>query len=205
MSIFLVRHGQTAFNRDGKGLGHADLELTLEGAAQARALGARFAMCGVRRVLSSPLRRAADVARAIAEPHGLRVEEMGSLVELNVGETEGLEFAEIRRRFPEFLATWGGADGWKTRLPGGESIADIAVRLEPLVATLMTESEGDTVVVSHNFVLRTLLCSLLGLEIGAWRSFQVDLASVTCLTLRNGRIGVAYMNDRCHLGNLNLA
>lgn len=205
MTIFLVRHGETAFNRDGIGLGRQDLALTPAGQLQAAAVAARLAGSNVSRVLSSPLRRAADVAAGIAESHGLSVELSSALIELDIGETEGLELAEMRRRFPDFLSRWASPDGWREQMPGGESIEDVALRLGPLAEILRKDSLGDIVVVSHNFVLRTLLCSLLGLDTGAWRSFQVDLASVTGLTVRNGRAGVQFVNDRCHLSNLNLA
>ncbi|HNM76886.1 MAG TPA: histidine phosphatase family protein [Tepidiformaceae bacterium] len=205
MTIFLVRHGETAFNRDGIGLGRQDLALTPAGQLQAAAVAARLAGNNVSRVLSSPLRRAADVAAAVASAHSIPVELMPALIELDIGETEGLELAEMRRRFPDFLSRWASPDGWRERMPGGESIEDMALRLRPLAAVLREDSTGDVVVVSHNFVLRTLLCTLLGLDIGAWRTFQVDLASVTGLTMRHGRAGVQFVNDRCHLSNLNLA
>ena len=205
MSIFLVRHGETAFNRDGQGLGHEDVALTNTGVAQAAAVAERLSTHSIGRVLSSPLRRARTVATAIADRHGLDIEVVSALIELDVGETEGLAFPEMRQRFPEFLAAWAGPDGWRTRMPGGESIEDLAERLSPLAQLLLQDAEGDTVVVSHNFVLRTLLCSLLGVETAAWRSFQVDLASLTSLNVRNGRVGVGFVNDRCHLVNLNLA
>ncbi len=205
MSILLVRHGETAFNRDGQGLGREDVGLTEKGEAQAAALAARLSSHPIRRVLTSPLSRAARVADAIAAPHGLTVEHRDDLLELDVGETEGLGFAEMRNRFPEFLSAWAGPEGWRTRMPGGESIADLAERLKTVRDELRTDADGDTIVVSHNFVVRTLLCSMLEIEIASWRSFQIDLASVTCLNVRNGRVGVGFVNDRCHLVNLNLA
>jgi broad specificity phosphatase PhoE len=205
LSIILVRHGETAFNRDGQGLGRADLPLTQVGVAQANAIAARLEGLSVRRVVSSPLSRASEVASAIATRHGLGAERLDALIELDVGETEGLEFAEMRRRFPDFLAAWASDDGWQARMPGGESIEDLAGRLGPLVAELRMHTEGDAVIVSHNFVLRTLLCLLLDLDLSRFRSFQVDLASATFLTVRNGRVGVASVNDTCHLVNLNVA
>ncbi len=206
MSIILVRHGETAFNRDGQGLGRADVELTERGLAQAMAVAGRLARLPVERVLSSPLSRAATVAELIARHHGLETVLLGSLTELDVGETEGMDFAEMRRRFPEFLAAWGGPDGWNTRMPGGESIADLASRLAPLVDELTAAKPGSlTVVVSHNFVLKTLLCLFLGLGLDRFRAFQVDLASATFLSVRNGRVNVSSVNDTCHLSDLNLA
>lgn len=201
-----MRHGETAFNRDGQGLGRADVALTERGIAQAQAVAARLAHLPVRRVVSSPLIRAATVAELIAREHSVEATRMDALTELDVGETEGMEFAEMRKQFPEFLAAWGGAEGWKARMPGGESIADLAERLGPLVEDLLaTEPGGLTVVVSHNFVVKTLLSMLLGLELGRFRAFQIDLASATFLTVRNGRVNVSSVNDTCHLSDLNLA
>lgn len=206
MSIVLVRHGETAFNRDGQGLGRADVGLTELGLAQAQGVAARLATLQVRKVLTSPLLRAATVAELIAKEHALEAVRAEALTELDVGETEGMDFAEMRKQFPEFIAAWGGPDGWKAQMPGGESIAELAERLRPIVEELLASEHGGlTVVVSHNFVVKTLLCLLLGLDLGRFRAFQIDLASATFLTVRNGRVNVSSVNDTCHLANLNLA
>ncbi len=203
--IHLVRHGETVHNREGQGLGRADVELTERGIAQAEAVARKLASAPVQRVLGSPLERAGYVARAIAGAHGLEVETVRALVELDVGETEGLGFAEMRTRFPEVMKAWAGDDSHLVRLPGGESIEDLALRLRPFAVQLLDATEGDTVVVSHNFALRALLCDLLGIGLDRWRAFQLDLASITSLTVRNGRVGVRTVNDTCHLSHLNLA
>lgn len=205
ISLFLVRHGETAFDRDGQGLGREDVALTATGVAQAAAVGNRLAACAVRRVLSSPLSRARDVAGAIAVHHGLEVELLDALVELDIGQTEGLGFAEMRRRFPEFLAAWPDRTAGAPACPAAKASKTSRRGSPPVAELLLRDADGDTVVVAHNFVLRTLLCSLLGVETAAWRSFQVDLASVSCVNVRNGRVGVGFVNDRCHLVNLNLA
>lgn len=203
--IHLVRHGETAFNRDGIGLGRSDEPLTELGLAQARAAADRLAALPVSRILSSPLSRAAHIARLVAEARGLSVEYEEALTELDIGQTEGLTFAEMRVRFPEFLREWAGPEGWCTRMPGGESIQDIGTRLAPLVLALKQDHHGDILVVSHNFTLRTLICLLLGLEVDRFRAFEVGLASVTTLMVRNGRVGVRCVNDVCHFASLNLA
>ncbi|MEO8539246.1 MAG: histidine phosphatase family protein [bacterium] len=205
MTIILVRHGETAFNRDGQGLGRSDVPLTEVGQAQGRAIARRLTPFSVGRVVTSPLSRAATFAEWIAAEHGVAVEASDALLELDVGETEGMGFPEMRERFPEFLSTWAGPEGWKARMPGGESIQDLGLRLQPLVAELLLPSESDTVVVSHNFVLRTILCLLLKLDLERFRAFQVDLASATFLTVRNGRVSVTSVNDTCHLVNLSVA
>lgn len=204
--IYLVRHGETAHNRDGLGLGRADVELTELGRRQAEAVGLKFADLRFGRILSSPLQRAKTVADEIARHHGPEVELLESLTELDVGETEGLAFAEMRARYPEFLAQWAGLDGHLARMPGGESMADLAERIETMAAEVLSTAEAEpVVVVSHNFVLRALLCRLLNLDVGKFRSFELGLASVSSVVLRNGRTSVRNINDTCHLANLNLS
>lgn len=203
--IYLVRHGETAYNRDGVTLGRADVPLTELGRLQAVAVGEKLAGERIARILTSPLERSAAVALEIARHHGLEPERREELTELDVGETEGLAFAEMRRRFPDFLVQWTGPEGWRAVMPGGESLEDVAERLQGLRPLIEAAHDDGLVVVSHNFTLRLLICQLLGLEIARFRSFEIGLATVTTLVMRNGRFGVRSMNDPCHLSNLNLA
>lgn len=205
ITLHLVRHGETAFNRDGKGLGQADVPLTDLGERQAQASGAAFAGTSVVRILSSPLVRARKVAEAISAVTGIPVEIREALTEMDVGDTEGLDFADMRARFPEFIHQWSGPHAVDTRLPDGESLRDVAVRLGPIVAEIQSIETGDVVLVSHNFVLKALLCALLDVPLENFRAFQMDLASITALTLRNRRVAVRRLNDICHLDALNLA
>ncbi len=117
--IFLVRHGETAHNRDGLGLGRADVALTELGRRQAEAVGERFSTVRVERILSSPLQRARDVAVEIARHADNRVEAVAALTELDVGENEGMLLGDLRTRFPEFLSNWASAEGHLARMPGG--------------------------------------------------------------------------------------
>ncbi len=203
-TLHLVRHGETAFNRDGKGLGQADVPLTELGERQAQAVGTAFAAVPVGRILSSPLVRAREVAGAISATTGVPVEIREALTEMDVGETEGLDFADMRARFPEFIQLWSGPHAVDTTLPGGESLRDVADRLAPILSELHSLEAGEVVLVSHNFVLKALLCALLEVPLENFRAFQMDLASITAVTLRNGRVAVRRLNDVCHLDALNL-
>ncbi len=204
-TIHLVRHGETAFNRDGRGLGRADVPLTGIGERQAQAVGAAFASTPVGRILSSPLARARRVADAISGTVGVPVEVNEALTEMDVGGTEGLDFADIRARFPEFVHQWSGPLAVDTPLPGGESLRDVQTRVRPVVAELRASAEDDVVVVSHNFVLKAMLCELLDVPLENFRAFQVDLASITVVSVRNGRVAVRRLNDICHLDALSIA
>ena len=199
MRLTLVRHGETAHNRDGLGLGREDAPLTDVGLRQTAAAVERLAPEPVDRILTSPLTRAAALARGLAERTGAPLEVREELTEMDVGETEGLPFAEMRVRFPEFLQAWRAPDPADVPMPGGESLSQVAARLGPLVDELHAfPDDSRVVVVSHNFVLRLLICRLLGLEVGVFRAFSVGLASVSTLSLRGGQASLRSLNDRWH-------
>ncbi len=202
--IYFVRHGETAHNRDGIGLGRSDIALTDFGRAQAAAVGRRFIDVSVAEVYTSPLSRAKAVAQAMSMHSGSVPVVHDALTEMDVGETEGLAFPEMRQRFPAFLADWAGPLGHQVRMPGGESIGDVALRLAPLLQLLRNADAQALAVVSHNFVLRVLLCELLGLGPAAFRAFTVDLASVSAVGIDRGRASLHYLNDTCHLADLNV-
>ncbi len=203
--LYLVRHGETSHNAQGRGLGRADLPLSPLGLRQAQLLAARFARVPIDAVLSSPLQRAFVIARTIAGHHALAVDVRPELTELDVGETEGLTYAEIRQRFPEFYRAWSGDDPADAAMPGGESLADLATRLAPLAAELLRGPDRVAVIVSHNFTLRVLVCQLLGIPVASFRNFRLDLASVTTVSIQHGRAAIQALNDLCHVeGPLNL-
>jgi len=204
LTIYLVRHGETAFNRDGKGLGRADEPLTEVGENQARLTGQAFANRPIGQVLTSPLSRARRVAEAIASNSGAPIEPRDSLVEMDLGSTEGVTYAETAARYPDFMRQWAGPGAAHAIFPGGESVAGVAARAAPVLAALPAHQEGRLVIVSHNFVLRALLCTLLDVPIENFRAFQLDLASITTVSIRGGRAAVGRLNDVCHLESLNL-
>lgn len=198
MIVHLIRHGQTAHNRDGLGLGTHDVPLTPLGERQAAALGGAFSQLPVDRLLCSPLLRARQTAAAVAGERAIPIEIRDALIEMDVGDTEGLTYAAMNGRFPEFLAQWRGPDPTDARMPGGESLRDVAARLKP-IADELRSADGALAVVSHNFVIKLLLCELLGLRINQFRLFTTDVASLTTLAIDNGRAHIMALNDCCHL------
>ncbi len=200
MKLILVRHGETASNRDGLGLGRQDIPLTEKGQAQAQALAEALAGEEIAAVYSSPLRRAYDTAAAIAAPHGLGVIVDEGLTEMDVGELDGLTFREMRELHPDFVSRWLGEEAGTLAMPGGESLEDVRERALAATRRICERDEGEMVVaVTHNFVIHALLCEALNMSLCDFRRLRHDLAGTSRLDVRAGRMVVLQMNDTCHL------
>ena len=208
MILYLIRHGETASNRDGLGQGRADHPLTEAGLLQAAAVAKRFDQHPVDLVVSSPLLRARSVAEVVAERSGCPVELNDDLHEMDVGETEGLTPAGMRQRFPEFMAAWGAAEMESVTMPGGESLLNVRDRIAPVLDELLTRPIERVALVSHNFVLKVALCHLAGLRPNAFRGFTVDLTSLSTVNINTAWnppwVTLLGLNDTCHLYGLNL-
>ncbi|MFQ5381396.1 MAG: histidine phosphatase family protein [Dehalococcoidia bacterium] len=202
MNLYLIRHGETAYNRDGVGFGRSDVPLTDLGRRQAEATGRRLEGAAVEAVYSSPLQRARATADLLAAAAHREVLVDERLIELEVGETEGLPFTELRERYPDLLRRWAGPDGHNVRLPGGESIADLYGRVADFMESLTHSEAKKIAIVSHNFVLRVMLCHLIGLPISEFRRVSVDLSSLSIFDWTPERTFVRTINDRCHLDGL---
>jgi len=200
MRLFLVRHGETESNRLGLALGRADVPLNERGRWQAQRLARALAAVPLAAVYSSPLSRALDTARAIASEHGLPVQVEEGLIEMDIGETEGLSFAEVRTRFPEFLEAWVGASGPDQAMPGGERLSDVQARAwETVQAIAARHDEEAACAVTHNFVILSVLTRVLGMELANFRWLRHSVGAISVLELRPDHALVLSLNDTCHL------
>ena len=201
--ILLLRHVESEANRAGLGLGRSDSPPTELGLRQLQRTVEALAGESVARVLTSPLQRASRLADAIAAAHGVAAERAEALIEMDVGQLEGLEWPLARERYGDFLRSWRTSESAALPMPGGESLADVQERAWPLLDALLSEA-GDqtTVVVSHNFVVKMLLVRALAMPIGEWRRIDVGLASISVLRGGGGVPVLERLNDRSHLACL---
>jgi broad specificity phosphatase PhoE len=209
MRIFLVRHGETESNRKGLALGRADVPLNDLGRGQAERLAKTLAGEPLAAIYSSPLVRTMDTARAIAGDHTLDVQVEPDLVEMDIGEMDGLTFAEVRSRYPALLDSWSGVDGPETPMPGGERLVDVQQRAWAAIQAISERHPNETVcVVTHNFVILSLLATALRIDLAHFRRLRHAIAAISVLDFTPDRIRIISLNDTCHLEqgetNLNL-
>jgi broad specificity phosphatase PhoE len=169
--VVLVRHGETEWSRDGKHTGRTDVPLTPVGRKQAEALREVLSGREFARVLTSPLSRAAETARLAG--FGERAEERDELREWDYGEYEGRTTPEIRAERP-------GWSLWRDGVPGGESAAEVAGRVDRLLGELRT-IEGDVLVFAHGHLLRVLAARWVGLGPECGGLLALDPATISIL------------------------
>lgn len=218
MRLLLIRHGETAHNAEQLVLGQADVPLTERGRLQAQALARRLAgeseKTGAAHVADrgapaavycSPLQRALATAKPFADDLGLSLRIEPRLIEMDIGEMEGLTFAELRERYPDFLRAWVSDQVEDAPMPGGETLRQVQERAWAALETIRDRHVDQVVAaVSHNFVILTLLCRVLGLPLSHFRRLRHDLAAISVLDLTVKRQSVVAINDRCHLEGVGL-
>ena len=201
--IILLRHVESEANKAGVGLGRTDSPPTELGLRQLDATVKALSGEPITRVLTSPLSRARQLAEAIADSHDVEATSCEGLIELDVGELEGLEWPVVRERFAQFLGAWRGADSVSEPMPGGESLLDVLERSRPVFDGLVDDpSEGAGLIVTHNFVVKMLIVHALAMPHHAWRRIDTGLAGITAFRIAEGAPAMEYMNDRRHLDGL---
>jgi broad specificity phosphatase PhoE len=201
--IVLVRHGQTAWNREVRFRGQADLELDESGLKQAEATGRYVAArWPVVAVYASPLRRAMQTAEAIAGAQGLTAQPLAGLLDINFGAWQGLSPDEVSQRYPDLYQAWVEAPH-TVCAPGGERLDDVRSRVVSALEDVIARHPAQSVaLVSHTAVNRVLLCAVLGWgNDHFWRLGQ-ETCAVNVFDAENGIFTIQLLNDTCHLQSL---
>lgn len=196
MKLILVRHGETIWNKEKKIQGITDIGLNEKGIEQAEKLAYSLQKEELDAIITSPLRRAYDTARAIGKYHDIAIKVEEDLQELNAGELEGLTWPELNR-YPEFLAKWK-LDNASVPMPKGESLVDVQNRVWPVIQRII-ETSQNALIVSHSFVIITILCKIQNLHLSHSANFRIGAASKTCVNIENGSGTVLCFNDTEHL------
>ena len=197
--IYLIRHGQTAWNKQQIFRGRKDLPLSDHGHAQARAVGERLAQEGITAVFASPMTRAVQTVTPLAETLGMEIERVEGLIDADFGAWQGKTVPDVKEQYPDLYALWERSPH-RVAFPGGETTNDVAARATSALRDL-AENAGDRTiaVVAHRFVNKVILCSLLGiLETGFYRIKQ-DTACINTLLLDGDRLVIESLNYTDHL------
>lgn len=182
MQIFLVRHGATDWNLQGRCQGATDLDLNEVGVRQAKKIATALTNEKIHGIYSSDLKRARQTAQFFGLHHQLPVHIEADVRELDHGELEGLTFAEIKENYSQFIQCWR-TEPAEIQVPGGERLVDVARRAwNGLNRIAQRHAAKETVVVvSHNFPILGIICRITGTHLNNYRAFHLDPCGVTRL------------------------
>ena len=165
MLQYLVRHGESVSNLEGRVQGQEDVELSDLGRAQARRVAAwsrtLAESTAVGEIWTSPLKRARETAAVIAATLGLPLSVDEQLRELHAGIFQGHLWADLERTFPDEVSRWRSGDVDYV-IPGGESRAQLAARGRAALEALAVRETPGMIVVAHGGILTAALGSMLG-------------------------------------------
>jgi probable phosphoglycerate mutase len=162
-AVYLARHGQTEWNVAGRNQGRLDSPLTPHGLLQARRNATLLSTHQIDAVFASPLGRARRTAEILADPHGLPVQILDDLAELDHGDWSGLTAAETDRAWPGRRAARGAAK-YTYPFPNGESYADADQRAGRAFEAVARTGSRRPLLVSHEMIGRMLVKQLVGLS-----------------------------------------
>jgi broad specificity phosphatase PhoE len=198
-SIYLVRHGQTAWNKEEIFRGRTDVPLDETGLRQAELAGEYLKEVEIHAIYSSPLTRAWETAQKIAQFHNLKIEPLKGIVDLSFGNWEGHSLQEIQKNDSETYRLWK-EEPHLVRLPGGESLDDVRVRAMAALEEVIQNHPGKTIVlVSHRVVNKVMICGILDLDNSHFWQITQDTTAINLIQHKNGKYILSLMNETCHL------
>lgn len=203
LRILLVRHGQTEWNAGNDTgehfRGRIDIGLNPTGIAQAQAVADCLAPLEITAVYASPLQRALDTARPLAQARALSVTPFQGLLDIDYGQWSGKSHIEVAGQWPELYRRWRTAPH-VVQIPGGESLADVRERATQGLEGLLRRHHDEIIVlVGHQAMNKVLICAMLGLDNASFWRIRQDTGCVNRFDHDGDTFAVLTLNEVCHL------
>ena len=198
--FYLIRHGETDWNKGGRYQGRTNIQLNDLGREQARLLGERFKYLPLDVVYVSPLDRAVATAEPVATSHGLTPITDEHFIEINFGEWEGHTIEELSEKFGSAYTDFF-KDPFDHPVPGEGSFQIAMDRAIEGFNILAERHKGQNVaIISHGGLLRVMLVGLLEMGDAFYRKTWMTNTSITMLdVMPDGRKLLMTLNDKAHL------
>jgi broad specificity phosphatase PhoE len=198
-NVYLVRHGQTEWNKKMTFRGRADIPLNEVGCREARAISENLKDKNIDAIYTSPLRRSVETAQPSAKFFHLEIVTVQGLIDINYGDWEGLTFHEVQKRYSDEYAKWEKTPHL-IRFPHGESLDESRERSFHAFNTIVQENLGKSLlIIPHRVINKVLLCALLGLSNSHFWEIKQDTGCINLIEYANEKYILSLMNDTCHL------
>ncbi|MCZ6547548.1 MAG: histidine phosphatase family protein [Deltaproteobacteria bacterium] len=200
-TIFLLRHGETAWNKQRRVMGRLEIPLNRKGISQANRIARLLPNLEIHAIYSSPLKRALDTAQILLEQNKIPMKIDPELTEVDFGRWEGYLFDDLveDETYRRFLRS-----PQKSAVPGGETIGDVQKRgLKAIQRAALEIPEGRLLFVSHGDVIRAILCHYLRVPLEEYRRLRIDNGSLSVLEIDGTWAHIKFINyipDITHMG-----
>ena len=200
--IILVRHGRTPWNKDKIFRGTVDIPLDEVGKQEASLAGEWLKGETIQDAYASPLSRAMDTARAIAQHHGVPVQELPGLIDINYGDWQGVPLAEVKVKYVDLYRQWETAPQ-TVRFPNGETLDEVRARALAAVDEVMTLNPDKTILLAaHRAVNKVLIAAFLGIDNSHYWRIGQDTTAINRFAGVGNTWHIQLVNDTCHLRSM---
>ena len=180
--IFLVRHGETNWNKEGRFQGQINVPLNNNGKDQAKKASNFLNTINFNKAFSSSMDRPYETAQIILQNKSdLKITKIEKLVEISHGLWEGKLENEIKKQWPELLKNWHEKPD-EVIMPEGESIKEVSERSVKAWEDICSAQKNKdlTLLVAHDAVNKTLICNIL----------EIDFSNIWMIKQGNGGITI---------------
>lgn len=201
--LFLVRHGETEYNKKGLMQGRGiDAPLNEAGRKQADKVARFLEPEGAGEIISSSMIRAIETAQPLAERTGSTVQPFDELQEMNFGDLEGEKTSDIQKQLQEIHQRWTSGD-IKHAIPGGESPAEVFERADGKIRKILNNGGNQTrVFFLHGRLIRILLSKWLGYGLENMHRIEHQNGAINHVLKNNVSFNIVYLNKTDHLVSL---
>jgi len=197
--VYVVRHGQTAWNLEEVFRGRMDIPLDETGKKEVHLAGEALKDETLHAIYSSPLSRSMETAENIAKFQNIPVTPLESIIDISYGEWEGVSLVEVQKKYPDLYGLWL-KEPHNITFPGGESLKQVRVRTRNAIDDLLEKHKDENIaLVAHRVPNKVICCSLLGIDNSNFWRIQQDTASTNLFIYKAGQWIVSYLNDTSYL------
>ena len=199
--IILVRHGETAWNREQVYRGTYDIPLNENGRKQAGLASRALAKQQIDAAYTSPLSRATDTAAIVLKPHGVQAIPHDGFFDFDYGEWTGLAEDEVARRWPDEHRQWISTPH-DIVIPGGDSLSVVFERAFGAMEEIVAQHPRKTVALfAHRVVNKLLVLGVQGLGLDKFPDIIQGNACINRFERMDSGYIVHSLNDISHLRN----
>mgnify|MGYP005839786821 CR=1 FL=1 len=198
MNLYILRHGETGWNKEEIFRGRKDVPLNDMGLKQAQRVARFFSINQPPVIYSSPLVRAWQTAEGVSSATGVRIEAVDEFSDMAFGPWEGRLLRDVAHEWAQDLGVWMKTPH-KFRLPGAETLLQVRKRVATGLHRIVLLGEETVLIVTHRVICKVIIMCLLHMENRHFWDFRFDPASISLITGDEKGMSVAFLNNTCHL------